>query len=96
MKGIQYQKYLATFTVFIIFLLKNSCNSEFYIKAKARDLAKDRGLTRAEVTFYCADNVHRDSLIEDTLKRITQYVSPPLVYSTPFAVTWRAYCDAIS
>ena len=63
--------------------------------AKARDLAKDRGLTRAEVTFYCADNVPRDSLMEDTLKRITQYVSPSLVYSTPFAGTWRAYCDAM-
>ena len=63
--------------------------------AKPRDLAKDRGLTRAEVTFYCADNVPSDSLMEDTLKRITQYVSPSLVYSTPFAETWRAYCDAM-
>ena len=63
--------------------------------AKALDLAKDRGLTRAEVTFYCADNVPSDSLMEDTLKRITQYVSPSLVYSTPFAETWRAYCDAM-
>ena len=51
--------------------------------AKARDLAKDRGLTRAEVTFYCADNVPSDSLMEDTLKRITQYVTRSLVYSTP-------------
>ena len=49
--------------------------------AKARDLAKDRGLTRAEVMFYCADNVPSDSLMEDTLKRITQYVSPSLLYS---------------
>ena len=63
--------------------------------AKARDLAKDRGLTRAEVTFYCANNVSGDSLMVDTLKRITQYVSPSLVYSTPFADTWRAYCDAM-
>ena len=63
--------------------------------AKARDLAKDRDLTRAEVTFYCADNVPCDGLMEDTLKRITQYVSPSLVYSTPFADTWRAYCDAM-
>ena len=63
--------------------------------AKAQDLAKDRGLTRAEVTFYCADNVPSDSLMEDTLKRITQYVSPSLVYSTPFAETWRAYLHAM-
>ena len=58
-------------------------------------MTKDRGLTGAEVTFYCADNVPSDSLMEDTLKRITQYVSPSLVYSTPFADTRRAYCDAL-
>ena len=63
--------------------------------AKARDRAKDRDLTKAEVTFYCADNVPSDSLMEGTLKRITQYVSPSLGYSTPFASTWRAYCDAM-
>ena len=63
--------------------------------AKARDLAKDCGLIRAEVTFYCADNVPSDSLMEDTLKRITQYVTPSLVYCTPFAETWRAYCDVM-
>ena len=63
--------------------------------AKARDLTKDRGLTQAEVTFYCADNVPCDGLMEDTLKRTTQYVSPSLVYSTPFADTWRAYCDTV-
>ena len=63
--------------------------------AKARNLAKDRGLTRAEVTFYCADHVPCDSLMEDTLRRIIQYVPPSLVYSTPFANTWRAYCDAM-
>ena len=33
--------------------------------------------------------------MEDALKRITQYVSPSLVYSTPFAETWRVYCDAM-
>ena len=55
--------------------------------ANARNLAKDRGLTRAEVKFYCADNFPSDSGTEDTLKRITQYVSPSLVYSTPFSDT---------
>ena len=34
---------------------------------KARDLAKDRGSIRVEVTFYCADNVPCDSATEDTL-----------------------------
>ena len=63
--------------------------------AKARDLTKDRGLTRAEVMFYCVDHVPCDSLMEDTLRRIIQYVPPSLVYSTPFAHTWRAYCDAM-
>ena len=74
---------------------KNTRKVKATTKAKARDLAKDRDLTRAEVTFYCADNVPSDSLMEDTLKRITQYVSPSLGYSTPFAGTWRAYCDAM-
>ena len=63
--------------------------------AKARDLAKDRGVTLAEVTFYCVDNVPGDRLMEDTLKRITQYVLLSLVNSTPFSDTWRAYCDAM-
>ena len=63
--------------------------------AKAPDLARHRGLTRAEATFYCADNVPCDILVEDTLLRMTRYVSPSLVYSTPFADTWKAYCDAM-
>ena len=63
--------------------------------AKARDLAKDRGVTLAEMTFYCVDNVPGDRLMEDTLKRITQYVLLSLVNSTPFSDTWRAYCDAM-
>ena len=55
--------------------------------ANARDLAKDRGLTQAEVTFYCKDRVPSDNLMEDTLLRITEYVSPTLVlYSTQFSV----------
>ncbi|CAB4013171.1 Hypothetical predicted protein [Paramuricea clavata] len=63
--------------------------------ANARDLAKDRGLTRAEVTFYCKDRVPSDNLMEDTLLRITEYVPPAIVYSTPFGETWRAYCDSM-
>ena len=33
--------------------------------AKARNLAKDRGLNRAEVTFYCVNKVPGDSFTED-------------------------------
>ena len=40
--------------------------------SKARNLAKDRGLAQAEVTFYSADNVPGDSLMEYIVKRITQ------------------------
>jgi hypothetical protein len=62
--------------------------------AKSRDLAAERGLTRAEVTFYCGDDIPDDSLMTDTLGRITQHVTQSLVYSTPYADTWRAYCDS--
>jgi hypothetical protein len=55
--------------------------------ANASDLAKDRGLTQAEVTFYCQDRVPSDNLMDDTLLRITEYVLPTLVlYSTQFSV----------
>ena len=63
--------------------------------ANARDLAKDRGLTRAEVTFYCKDTVPSDNFMEDALLRVTEYVPATIVYSTPFAGTWKAYCDAM-
>ena len=63
--------------------------------ANARDLAKDRGLTRAEVTFYCKDAVPSDNFMEDALLRVTEYVPTTIVYSTPFAGTWQAYCDAM-
>ena len=42
--------------------------------ANARDLGKDRGLTRAEVTFYCKDAVPSDNFMEDALLRVTKYV----------------------
>ena len=61
----------------------------------ARDLAKDRGLTRAEVTFYCKDTVPSDNFMEDALQRVTEYVPSTLGYSTPFADTWKAYCDGM-
>ena len=47
------------------------------------------------MTFYCKDQVPSDEFMENTLTRITDYVTPSLVYSTPFADTWRAYCDSM-
>ena len=55
---------------------------------------KDRGVTHV-VPLSFEEYVPTDGVIEDTLKRITQTVSPCLVYSTPFADVWRAYCDAL-
>ena len=61
--------------------------------AVARDKAKERGLTRAEVTFYVDESVPTDGFIDTVLKQIVQYVPISLVYSTPYASTWKAYCD---
>ena len=66
-------------------------NTRFAI---ARDVATARGLTGVEATFI--DNVPNDVVIEDTLERITPNVPASLVYSTPYAGTWNAYCDALS
>ena len=63
--------------------------------AKSRDFCKDRGLIHVEVSLSFEEDVPSDSVIEDCFKRITQYVSSSLVYSTPFADAWRAYCDAL-
>ena len=63
--------------------------------AKARDISKNRGLTRAEVTFYCKDSIPSDEIMEQTLERIIEYVPTSLVYSTPYACTWKAYCDCM-
>lgn len=61
--------------------------------AKARDLARQRGLTHAKVTFSCGSRVPDDAFIEETLLRVTSYVDASLVYSTPYEATWKAYCD---
>ena len=63
--------------------------------AKSRDLCKDHGLTHVEVSLSFEEYVPTDSIIDNTLNRITQTVSPCLVYFTPFADVWRAYCDAL-
>ena len=63
--------------------------------AHARDEASPRGLTRAEVTFYCQNDIHSDEIIEATLKRIVQYVDALLVYTTPYTCVWNVYCDSL-
>ena len=61
--------------------------------ARARDEASQRCLTRAEVTFYCQNDIPSDEIMEATLKRIVQYVEASLVYTTPYACVWNTYCD---
>ena len=63
--------------------------------ARARDEASPRGLTRAEVTFYCQNEIPSDEIMEATLKRIVQYVDTSVVYTTPYACVWNAYCDSL-
>merc|ERR1712208_116543 len=62
--------------------------------ADARDKTKDRGLTRAEVTFYIQDEIPNDEFIEAILERIIKYIPKDLVYSTSYAATWESYCDS--
>ena len=62
--------------------------------ADARDKARDRGLTRAEVTFYIESLIPSDVFIDGVLQGITRYVPKSFVYSTTYSATWKAYCDA--
>ena len=62
--------------------------------ANARDKAKDRGLTRAEITFYVDTSIPNDEFIDTVLRKIVQYVPTSLVFSTSYASTWKAYCSA--
>ena len=61
--------------------------------AYARDRASERGLTRAEVTFYVESSIPTDAFIDSVLTGITRYVPNYLVYSTPYAAVWKTYCD---
>ena len=47
--------------------------------ACARDEANQRGLAKAEVTFYCKNEILSDEIMEATLKRMVQYVDASLV-----------------
>ena len=61
--------------------------------ADARDKTNQRGLTRAEVTFYVENNIPADDVIEDALSSIVKHIPSNHVYSTPFAEVWRVYCN---
>ena len=63
--------------------------------AHTRDEASKQGLTRAEVTFYCQNDIPSDEIMEATLKRIVQYEDASLVYTTLYACVWNAYCDSL-
>ena len=52
--------------------------------ARARDEARQRGLTRAEVTFFCQNDIPSDEIMEATLRHIIQYGDASLVYTTPY------------
>ena len=75
---------------------KNWVSQEDTRLARARDKASQRGLTRAEVTFYCENDIPSDETMEATLKRVVQYVDASLVYTTPFSSVWNAYCDCMA
>ena len=60
----------------------------------AKEKASNRGLTRAEVTFNCGENIPSEKDMDFVLHQITTFVPNFLVYSTPFSATWRAYCDS--
>ena len=62
--------------------------------ADARDKTSNRGLTRAEVTFYVDGNIPTDDFIEEALQNIVAHIPATLIYSTPFAEVWRSYCSS--
>ena len=72
--------------------------------ARARDAARERGLTRAEVTIYCCEGIPEldqptkvptDDQISDILSGLLTYIPDHMVYSTPYVDTWKAYCEVM-
>ena len=68
------------------------CQTETRL-ANARDKAKERGLTRAEVTFTIDDEIPNESFIDEVLQSIVRYIPKSIVYSTSYASTWKTYCN---
>ena len=63
--------------------------------ATARDKSKERGLTRAEVTFYVKDGeIPTEEEIESVLFKIVEYIPKELVFSTPYSAVWKSYCES--
>ena len=62
--------------------------------ATARDKAKERGLTRAEVTIYIEDKIPDDGFIDKIVEKITEYIPKKLVYSTAYKKIWESYCNS--
>ena len=64
--------------------------------AKAIGMPREvEGLTRAEVTFFCQNRIPDDKFMEETLLSITNYVDQNLVYTTPYNLTWKVYCECL-
>ena len=61
--------------------------------ANARDQAKNRGLTRAEVTFYIENDIPDETNINTALEHIVKYIPLEIVYSTTYANIWKSYCE---
>ena len=62
--------------------LNNWVSQEDTRLAGARDDASHVGLTRAEVTFYCQNDIQSVEIMEATLKRTVRYVEASGVYKT--------------
>ena len=63
--------------------------------ATARDKSTERGLTRAEVTFYVKDGkIPTEEEIESVLFKIIEYIPKELVFSTPYSAVWKSYCES--
>ena len=61
--------------------------------ANARDKAKERGLTRAEVTFTINNEIPDENFISEVLQSLVRYIPKSIVYSTSYANTWKTYCN---
>ena len=61
--------------------------------AESRRKAKDRGLTRTEVTFYCVKGIPSDHYLKEKLLYVAKLFPNDLVYATPYNLTWQAYCE---
>jgi hypothetical protein len=61
--------------------------------ANARDNAKERGLTRAEVTFTINDDIPNESFIDEVLQSLVRYIPKSIVFTTSYAATWQTYCN---